>query len=264
MVRHVSRFSIIHGGAEVTAAMYLKTNSFDACLCDPPYGFSAFTSRPTQAWEKEAPPSTQLWHQVYRVLRPGSMLMAASGARTYDLIAGAIRGAGFEILDQYNWIYNGANAAGVTEGYRLRPAVEPYIVARKPGKSVLLGRLNTGARVEGHLPTDVAMSNVYLDPLDGKNTFGFFFCSKATKDERNRVPTDHPTLKPLALTEHLARLIHQPKARRVLVPFSGVGSEMIGCLRAGWEEVVGLEREKKYVDVAFRRVPAFCPGAEAA
>lgn len=258
-------FRIIRGDAIVTAASYLKPNSFDACLCDPPYGFCAFTKMKTQAWEKEDVPDAQLWHEVFRVLRPGALMMAASGAKTYDLIGHAIREAGFEILDGFHWLYTQASATGVHEGYRLKPAHEPYVVARKPGKGGY--RTQKDILVNGHVPTNLAMNPsvaMAIDMATGRQVSDFFYCAKAGKDERQRVPTDHPTLKPLALTEYLARLIHHPGARRLLVPFSGVGSEVIGGLRAGWEEVVGLEREKKYVDVAMKRVPAFYPQAEVA
>ena len=61
----------------------------------------------------------------------------------------------------------------------------------------------------------------------------------------------HPTLKPLSLTEYLARLILAPASvgeRRLLVPFGGVASEMIGARMAGWEHVTGIEREAEYVE----------------
>ena len=66
----------------------------------------------------------------------------------------------------------------------------------------------------------------------------------------------HPTVKPLALCEYLARLIQSPKPDAILVPFAGSGSEMIGALRAGWPVVVGIEREVSYVEIARRRLAA--------
>ncbi len=67
----------------------------------------------------------------------------------------------------------------------------------------------------------------------------------------------HPTVKPIDLCRYLARLILPPKAdrpRRILVPFSGSGSEMIACMQAGWDEVVGVEREAEYVEIAQARI----------
>ncbi len=79
----------------------------------------------------------------------------------------------------------------------------------------------------------------------------------------------HPTLKPIALNEYLARLIKPPTADAVLlVPFAGSGSEMIGALRAGWPAVLGIERDLDkhgkragYIEIAHARLRAWCPGA---
>jgi len=65
----------------------------------------------------------------------------------------------------------------------------------------------------------------------------------------------HPTLKPIALTRWLARLIMPPTAgAQLLVPFSGAGSEMIGALLAGWTNVTGIEQDAEYVEIARARV----------
>ena len=80
----------------------------------------------------------------------------------------------------------------------------------------------------------------------------FFYCAKVST--RERAGSKHPTMKPLALTEYLARLIMPPRPGLLLVPFAGSGSEMIGALRAGWAGVVGIEREAEYVETARRRL----------
>jgi site-specific DNA-methyltransferase (adenine-specific) len=67
----------------------------------------------------------------------------------------------------------------------------------------------------------------------------------------------HPTIKPLSLTKHLATLLLPPKEyapRRMLVPFAGTGSEMIGAQQAGWECVIGIEKETEYVNTAKARI----------
>lgn len=68
----------------------------------------------------------------------------------------------------------------------------------------------------------------------------------------NRCP--HPTLKPIALTKYMARLLMPPTGGNILVPFSGVGSEMIGCLQAGWSRVLGIELDPKYIEIANARI----------
>jgi site-specific DNA-methyltransferase (adenine-specific) len=76
---------------------------------------------------------------------------------------------------------------------------------------------------------------------------------------RPEVGNTHPTVKPVELIRYLARLILPPphadgSPRRILVPYAGVSSEMIGCLQAGWDEVVGIEREAEYIEIAKARL----------
>ena len=86
----------------------------------------------------------------------------------------------------------------------------------------------------------------------------FFYCAKASGNERRGNP--HPTVKPVKLCEYLARLILPPRGkepRRLLVPYAGSGSEMLGALMAGWDFVLGIEIDPKYVAIARRRLAAF-------
>lgn len=67
----------------------------------------------------------------------------------------------------------------------------------------------------------------------------------------------HPTLKPIALLRWLTTLLLPPDEyapRRILVPFAGTGSEMIGAFQAGWEQIIGVELEAEYVDIAKARI----------
>ena len=83
-------------------------------------------------------------------------------------------------------------------------------------------------------------------PIDG---------NLATSPLANRNP--HPTVKPIALTRYLATLLLPPAEyapRRLLVPFAGVGSEMIGARLAGWEEVTGIELNEEYIEIGKARL----------
>lgn len=67
----------------------------------------------------------------------------------------------------------------------------------------------------------------------------------------------HPTVKPIRLCEYIARLILPPELstpRRILIPFSGSGSEMIGAFLAGWDEIDGVEQSQEYIDIANARL----------
>jgi len=78
----------------------LNENSVDAIVTDPPYGLTFMGKK----WDANVP-STELWSQVIRVLKPGGHLLSFGGTRTYHRLVVAIEDAGFEIRDQLQWIF---------------------------------------------------------------------------------------------------------------------------------------------------------------
>ena len=70
----------------------------------------------------------------------------------------------------------------------------------------------------------------------------------------------HPTVKPLDICRYLTTLILPPKqddrTRRILIPFSGSGSEIIAAKQAGWDFIVGIEMNEMYNDIARARIDA--------
>lgn len=86
----------------------------------------------------------------------------------------------------------------------------------------------------------------------------FFYTAKAAAWERTAgLPerSKHPTMKPIRLTEYLAKMLLPPIPQsRLLVPFSGVGSEIIGAQLAGWDEIDGIEQDVDYCVDAYNRV----------
>jgi len=132
-----------------------------------------------------------------------------------------------------------------------------------------------------------------LDAQSKVDASRFFYCAKASSQERNAgcedlpainsgmsggaqahgegydkgqglgfnrvIPryNNHPCVKPLALTRHIATLLLPPasvESRRLFVPFCGSGSEMIGAMQAGWDEIVGVEQDGRYCEIARRRI----------
>jgi site-specific DNA-methyltransferase (adenine-specific) len=60
-----------------------------------------------KAWDAKdgAAFAVDFWREVLRVLKPGGHMLAFSGTRTYHRMVVAIDDAGFEIRDQFAWIY---------------------------------------------------------------------------------------------------------------------------------------------------------------
>lgn len=79
----------------------------------------------------------------------------------------------------------------------------------------------------------------------------FFYCAKATTEERGE-GNNHPTVKPVALMEWLAKLV-TPKGGTVLDPFMGSGSTGLACERLQFH-FIGCELSPDYAAIAERRI----------
>ncbi len=163
------------------------------------------------------------------------------------------------------------NNCGLTKGGAARPTVGRYPanLALDEESAALLesGQLTAGVSVGHNRNASDEASAIYSGFKKDTRDIGysgsggasrFFYCSKASTAERDGgCENNHPTVKPIDLCEWLATLSLPPSSvpgRRILVPFSGSGSEMIGCLGAGWDEVVGVELDAAYCDIARARI----------
>nr|WP_312660861.1 site-specific DNA-methyltransferase [Stenotrophomonas geniculata] len=120
----------IHVGDCLEVMRGMADNSVDAIVTDPPYGLSFMGKR----WDYDVP-STEIWAECLRVLKPGGHLLAFAGTRTQHRMAVRIEDAGFEIRDMIAWVYGSGfpkSHNGPWGGTALKPALEPITVARKP------------------------------------------------------------------------------------------------------------------------------------
>jgi site-specific DNA-methyltransferase (adenine-specific) len=92
-------YSIAHGDVAAVLAGF-RDNSFDAVMCDPPYGFRFMN----KSWDYDVP-SVETWRECLRVLKPGAPLVAFGGSRTYHRLACGIEDAGAELRDCLMWLY---------------------------------------------------------------------------------------------------------------------------------------------------------------
>jgi site-specific DNA-methyltransferase (adenine-specific) len=73
---------------------------------------------------------------------------------------------------------------------------------------------------------------------------------------KTRRKNTHPCVKPLALTQWIARLLLPPQQvqPKMLIPFSGSGSEVIGSLLAGWKDITSVEQNTEYINLQRARI----------
>ncbi len=115
-------------------------------------------------------------------------------------------------------------------------------------------------------------------PADsGGSAARFFYCSKASKRDRNEGCEDlpavrtrlgdgcqplnsntHPTVKPTDLMAYLCRLV-TPPGGVVLDPFMGSGSTGKAAMREGFR-FIGIERDESYMAIADARIRGVSPG----
>jgi DNA modification methylase len=117
--------------------------------------------------------------------------------------------------------------------------------------------------VTGFLKGQSSADNQYEDSGGASR---FYYCAKASTRERDEGLTPvtegranpHSTVKPLNLNRYFCKMILPPEQpdqeRRLIIPFSGVGSEMIGAALAGWDHIVGMELDPTYIDIAHKRL----------
>jgi len=92
---------ILHGDC-VSQMSQMSPDSVDSIVTDPPYelGFMG------QSWDSSGVAfRPETWAAALRVLKPGGHMFAFGGTRTYHRMVCAIEDAGFEIRDQFAWVY---------------------------------------------------------------------------------------------------------------------------------------------------------------
>jgi len=88
----------------LTVMREMPENSVDTIICDPPY-MIGFMAKEFDKPKDNPAANVELWHEALRVAKPGAMLIAFGGTRTYHRLTCAIEDAGWEIRDCMGFLY---------------------------------------------------------------------------------------------------------------------------------------------------------------
>lgn len=234
--------TIYHG--ECLAVMAeLVPASFDAIICDPPYGTTAC------AWDSVIP-FEPMWRELKRLIKPrGAIVLFGSQPFTSALV---MSNPGWF---KYQWVWNKNNSAGfATAEYR------PFIITEDVcvfGKGALnyYPQMTTGKyRTKGF---GGSTSDCYgLTPIKGEQNDQYYPKNIIAITKINNENNLHPTQKPLALMEYLIRT-YTNEGDTVLDFTMGSGTTLRAAKNLK-RRAVGIEMLEHYCAAAVQRLaPVF-------
>lgn len=283
--------ALVHGDSEALLRDF-PSESVDLILTDPPYFIDTLDNAwdqskiagrlaraktvgslpvgmkfdPKQGQKLQAFLSP-VFKECIRILKPGGFFVSFSQARLYHRMAIAAEDAGFEIRDMLGWTYEGQAKAFTQDHFvrkmpisdkqkkalikslggrktpQLKPMIEPMVFGQKP---------RTGTFIENWAAHGVGLIDT-SQRWDGKFPGNLMECPKPGKKEKGE-DTEHLTVKPLRVLEHLIRLLTTEDAV-VLDPFAGSSSTQIAAMRAR-RRAVGIEKDAGHVKQSITRLRA--------
>jgi DNA modification methylase len=183
------------------------------------------------------------------ILVPGGNVVVASNPLLSYLVSSALSRAGLErrgeIVRLVMTMRGGdrpkdAHVEFSDVSVMPRSMWEPWLVFRKP----IDGRVQDNLRKWG---------TGGFRRISAQRPFGDVIVSAPTRASE-RALAQHPSLKPQAFLRQLVRGVLPLGKGVVLDPFAGSGSTLAACEAVGYESV-GIERDRKYFDLAIEAIP---------
>jgi len=144
---HKDKSTEVHNGDCLEVLRTLPDNSVDACVTDPPYGLAFMGKK----WDYDVP-SSEVWQEVLRVLKPGGHLLAFAGTRTQHRMAVRIEDAGFDIRDMIAWVYGSGfpKSLDVSKAIDKAAGAEREVIGSRVADDIRGGNMHAANRGERH------------------------------------------------------------------------------------------------------------------
>ena len=234
----------IHQGDCLELMKEIPDNSIDMVLTDPPYGTTACK------WDSVIP-FEPMWEQLNRVIKkngaivlfgsePFSSALRMSNIKTYkyDWIWNKPRGTGFQIV-KYKPLNSFENISVFNTGGKLCY----YPVMRDRDKHRISKNKGTTRQMEisGGNPYEGEKALTKRYPITS-----LYYSNEYNKNKQ------HPTQKPVKLLEYLIKT-YTLEGETVLDFTIGSGTTAVAAIQTH-RNFIGIEKEKKYVDIANQRI----------
>lgn len=126
---------------------------FDSVITDPPYELGFMGKK----WDSTGIAfQVETWGSVLRVVKPGAILLAFGGTRTYHRMTCAIEDAGFEIRDCMMWLYGSGfpKSMDISKALDKKAGVEREILSERFTKSGGKASINKTNKEQGFRPNN--------------------------------------------------------------------------------------------------------------
>lgn len=268
----------------------MEDNSIDFIVCDPPYELN-FMNR---GWDDTGIAfNSDMWKEVYRLLKDDGYLMAFSGTRTYHRMAKAIEEAEFEIIGLIDYTYGNGfpKALAIDKALDKLLGAEREVIGQKIKKAgdINGSNYNKGGNYEDIILDITKPSSDIAKQYEGYKTslkpsrepivvakkksntnnidfLPFIYCAKASKKERNgdiygnviEGLNNHPTVKPLKIIQELFKQAIDKEEMVVLDMFAGSGTTGVAIEKFNIEngtnhKCILIEKEKEYAEIIKKR-----------
>lgn len=200
-----------------------------------------------EAWGKE----------LFRILKPGALVLVFNSTRTSAHIQVALENAGFYARDTIVWRRNSGIPKGINVTKKLEKMGDDHAKDWDGWHSCLRSEWEAIVIVQKPLINNYieTLTTYHVGLFQAKNENGFQSniienIKRETLDDFNT----HPTVKPLELMEKLVKLtIPKGYGNIVLDPFAGSGTTLLAAKKLGID-YLGIEINQEYVDIAQKRL----------
>jgi len=244
---HVMRSVLVHADC-FDVFPFIDDKSINAIIADLPYGTTACK------WDSVLP-LDKLWTEYKRIIADnGAIVLFGSQPFTSALIMSNPK------MYKYSWVWDKVTARGHLVAKRRPLQQTEDIVVFSNGKHnyfpIMIERPKDKWKVSKEFKkTDIIKSNGETEYKTYKHWYPKNILQYSNANATNEKPL-HPTQKPLELMEYLIKT-YTNEGDTVLDNTMGSGTTILAAIKNN-RIGIGIEKEKKYYNVAVRRASEYC------